>query len=206
MIQVIDVWSQCKKHDTGEEGRRRGPARVWDYNVKWSQCTVHFGTDQLMWPVLKGPEGPDQPRCLLSKQSSQSWTSQLQLWLWLYTQTHSTFHCLQWSIIWTFQNMGLVLRGLVQNPPPPPVWSKTKVMYFFTFECFPYSVIFFFFFLMTDKQECIVSTGPMVNSTVQDSNVQDSIVQYSTTQYNTVQHSTVQLPLGSVERFGEFQI
>ena len=32
----------------------------------------HFGTEQLMWPVLKGPEGPDQPWRLLSKQSSQS--------------------------------------------------------------------------------------------------------------------------------------
>ena len=39
----------------------------------------HFGTEQLMWPVLIGPEGPDQPRRLLSKQSSQSWTSQLQI-------------------------------------------------------------------------------------------------------------------------------
>ena len=25
----------------------------------------HFGTEQLMWPVLKGPTGPDQPRCFL---------------------------------------------------------------------------------------------------------------------------------------------
>ena len=48
---------------------------------RWCQCTVLFSTELLMWPVLKGPEGPDQPSCLLSKQSSQSWTSQLQLWL-----------------------------------------------------------------------------------------------------------------------------
>ena len=47
-----------------------------------SRSTVLFSTELLMWPVLKGPEGLDQPRCLLSKQSSQSWTSQLQLQLW----------------------------------------------------------------------------------------------------------------------------
>ena len=52
------------------------------------QCNVnsvtifHFGTEQLMWLVLKVPEGLDQPRHLLSKQLSQSWTSQLQLRIW----------------------------------------------------------------------------------------------------------------------------
>ena len=35
----------------------------------WCHCTVLFGTEQLMWSVLKGP---DQLRCLFSKQSSQS--------------------------------------------------------------------------------------------------------------------------------------
>ena len=32
-----------------------------DFNVK---CTVPFSTEQLMWPVFKGPEGQDQPRHL----------------------------------------------------------------------------------------------------------------------------------------------
>ena len=45
--------------------------KLWG-NVLWSLCTVHFGTEQLMWSVLKGPEGLDQPWCLLSKQLSQS--------------------------------------------------------------------------------------------------------------------------------------
>ena len=43
-----------------------------DCKVKWFQCTLHFGTEQLKWPVLKGPEGLDRPWRLLSKQSSQS--------------------------------------------------------------------------------------------------------------------------------------
>ena len=46
----------------------------------WCQCNVLFRTEQLMWQVLKGPEGP-KPRHLLSKQLSQSGTSQLQLQL-----------------------------------------------------------------------------------------------------------------------------
>ena len=54
------------------------------------QCSVHFSTEQLMWPVLKGPKGLDQPRRLLS---TQSWTSQLQLQLWQLT------HFIQASIL-----------------------------------------------------------------------------------------------------------
>ena len=76
--QVIDVWSQCKKHDGGggEGRRRRGPARVWvlKNGIKknsslindqvidvWSQCKknvmeeegmVGGGGDQLGFGVL----------------------------------------------------------------------------------------------------------------------------------------------------------
>ena len=38
--------------------------------------------------------------------------------------------CLQWTIIWTFQNMGLVLRGPTQTPPPCLVKNQSSVLFF----------------------------------------------------------------------------
>ena len=45
-------------------------SKIREISLLGIQTTV--GTEQLMWPVLKGPEGPDQPWRLLSKQSSKS--------------------------------------------------------------------------------------------------------------------------------------
>ena len=38
----------------------------------FSVAFLYFSKEQLMWPVLKGPKGPNQPWRLLSKQSNQS--------------------------------------------------------------------------------------------------------------------------------------
>ena len=113
----------------------------------WSQwgrrrrrsSTVHFGKEQLMWPVLKGPKGPDQPWRLLSKQSNQSWTSQLQLRLWLVTQQNTdpppTEKWLNNKYLFSYKK---ILQWQTPAPPPPLFSQSLNFVKFLFFETTPY--------------------------------------------------------------------
>ena len=144
--QVIDVWSQCKIHDTGEEGRRRGPARVWGSDNNITRITMSSALNVLSTLVLISWCG----------QSSKGLRGQTSLGVcWVNSQAKveqvsSNFgcDCTLKHIVPSTASSGpsfghfkiwVWFWGVWSRTPPPPVWSKTKVMYFFfTFECFPY--------------------------------------------------------------------
>ena len=69
----------------------------------------------------------DQPRCWVNSQAKvkQVSTKHSSTYLWLPQVVHHL----------DISKYGFGFGG--SGPRPPPVWSKNKVMYFFTFECFP---------------------------------------------------------------------